>query len=262
MGWQDVTPSDAVEAADWIPGRLNGFAKNVGSIVPKGFEAYARIFHPGTERPGEHEAPTVEVRWAEVAARSGKIAHAEMQFHAIAPPPIDRWYGLEPAVFEPRRGILSPGQAAALVELLSQHTATPTACWLCLWEGYGYNTAMWMTAVRASREHRPPPPHELQPPSAAQFGELLKRRKRVSLPGRDYLLFEGPVAQAQGWQDGPNLWWPQDRAWCVASEIDFPYTYVGGSKALIDDILGHPDLEALPATVDDGVNANSDKINS
>jgi hypothetical protein len=48
----------------------------------------------------------------------------------------------------------------------------------------------------------------------------------------------------------------------VGSEIDFPYTYVGGSKALIDDLLRHPDLEALPATVEDGVNANSDKINS
>jgi hypothetical protein len=48
----------------------------------------------------------------------------------------------------------------------------------------------------------------------------------------------------------------------VASEIDFPYTYVGGSNELIKDILQHPDLEALPASVEDGVNANSDKINS
>jgi len=263
MGWQDVTPSDAVEAADWIPGRLNPFAKNVGSIVPKGFEAYARIFHPGTERPSEREAPTVEVRWAEAAARSGKIAHPEMQFHAIAPPPIERWFGLEPAVFEPRNGILSPGQAGALVELLSKHTATPNACWLCLWEGYGYNTALSLSAVWLSTEDAPPPSHPPQRPAgAAQFGELLEHRKRVQLPGRGYLLFKGSVAQAQGWEDGPNLWWPEDRAWCVASEIDFPYTYVGGSKALVDDILEHPDLEALPAAVEDGINANSDKINS
>ena len=236
MAWQDVTPSDTVAAAEWIPGRLNPFAKNVGSIVPKGFEAYARIFHPGTERASEREAPTVEVRWAEVAARSGRIAHPEMQFHAITPPPIERSYGLEPAVFEPRIGILSRGQVGALINLLSKRTATPNACWLCLWAGYGYGNAVW--------------------------AELYAHATRVRLPGRDYLLFKGSVAQAQGWEDGPNLWWPEDRAWCVASEIDFPYTYVGGSKALIDDILRHPDLEALPATVEDGVNANSDKINS
>jgi hypothetical protein len=91
---------------------------------------------------------------------------------------------------------------------------------------------------------------------------LYARAKRVRLPYRDYILFKGSVAHAQGWEDGPNLWWPEDRAWCVASEIDFPYTYVGGPKALIADILAHPDLEALPATVEDGINATSDTINS
>jgi hypothetical protein len=259
MGWQDVTPSDAVEAADWIPGRLNGFAKNVGSIVPTGFEAYARIFHHAT---GGAQYPGVEVRWSEVAAWAGRTVHPEMQFHAITAPLPGRTSGPLPWTYEPRLGVLSVQQARALVDVLTPRTTTPNACWLCLWEGYGYNTAVWMTAARASREHRPPPPQELQPPGAAQFGELLKRRKRVGLPGRDYLLFKGSIAQAQGWEDGPNLWWPDDRAWCVASEIDFPYTYVAGSKALIDDILRHPGLEALPATVEDGINANSDTINS
>src|SRR5712692_10563859 len=35
----------------------------------------------------------------------------------------------------------------------------------------------------------------------------------------------------------------------MASEIDFPYTYVGGTSELLDEILQHPALEALPATV-------------
>jgi hypothetical protein len=70
------------------------------------------------------------------------------------------------------------------------------------------------------------------------------------------------VAQAAGWVDGPNLWWPDDRSWCVASEIDFPYTYVGGPTKLIEEILAHPLLEALPATVDQGITADSDSVNS
>jgi hypothetical protein len=257
-----VTPSDAVEAADWIPGRLHPFAKDVGSVVPTGFEAYARIFHPASS-PGRLEpsgtiVPGVELRWSEVAARSGKTVHPEMQFHAIAPQPDNPANGL---VYEPRLGVLSKGQLSALVDVLSSHTTTSDACCLCLWEGYGYSTAVWMafSSSGESRDDPPPPPPQIGPP---HFAELYERAKRVRLPGRDYILFKGSVAQAQGWDDGPNLWWPEDRAWCVASEIDFPYTYVGGSNELIDRILRHPALEALPATVHDGISYTSDTINS
>jgi hypothetical protein len=82
------------------------------------------------------------------------------------------------------------------------------------------------------------------------------------MPGRDYLLFTGSVDQGEGWQDGPNLWWPDDRSWCVASEIDLPHTYVGGSTKLIEQILAHPLLEALPATLHQGITADSDSVNS
>jgi hypothetical protein len=70
------------------------------------------------------------------------------------------------------------------------------------------------------------------------------------------------LAKAVGWEDGPNLWWPDDHAWCVASEIDFPYTYVGGSQELIDAILEDPAIESLRATDRDGISYSSDKINS
>jgi hypothetical protein len=49
----------------------------------------------------------------------------------------------------------------------------------------------------------------------------------------------------------PNLWWPDDRAWCVASEIDLAWTYVGGTEALINDILANSQLEAQLASPDD-----------
>jgi hypothetical protein len=31
--------------------------------------------------------------------------------------------------------------------------------------------------------------------------------------------------------------WPDDRAWCVAAEIDLAWTYVGASVTLINDVL-------------------------
>jgi hypothetical protein len=75
-------------------------------------------------------------------------------------------------------------------------------------------------------------------------------------------LFAGAVNQAAGWQDGPSIWWPDDRAWCVASEIDLPYTYVGGSTELIGKILQHAALEALPSDLSEGITFDSDKVNA
>jgi len=60
----------------------------------------------------------------------------------------------------------------------------------------------------------------------------------------------GSASQGAGWEDGPNLWWPDDRAWCVASEIDLDETFVGGTRTLIDDILAREDLGARATTID------------
>jgi hypothetical protein len=41
-----------------------------------------------------------------------------------------------------------------------------------------------------------------------------------------------------------NLWWPADHAWCVASEIDFQWSYVGGPRSCIDAILKDSRIES------------------
>ncbi|MDQ6878918.1 MAG: hypothetical protein M3082_14755 [Candidatus Dormibacteraeota bacterium] len=264
MTWQTLTPSDAVEVADWIGERLHPFAKDVGSVVPPGLPAYARIFHPASR--SRHWQPE-DVRWSEVAAWSGRTVHPEMQFHAIAVPATpSRIVGSSPWNAEPRLGVLSNPQCRALVGLLARFTTTPADCWFCLWEGYGYLTGS-VRAFSSGKQGPSPAGSKRQPrwrPHLRFPRPIGNRpdRKRVRLPGRDYLLFRGPVAKAEGWEDGPNLWWPEDRAWCVASEIDFPYTYVAGSQELIDAILKDPAIESLPATDTDGINYSSDRINS
>jgi hypothetical protein len=72
----------------------------------------------------------------------------------------------------------------------------------------------------------------------------------------NYALFVGPLAGVPSLIDAqdnhsPNLWWPDDRAWCVATEIDLAWTYVGGPGALVTDVLANPRLEAQPASPDD-----------
>ena len=85
----------------------------------------------------------------------------------------------------------------------------------------------------------------MHPPLRQRNAPLLR------LPAREYLLYQGRPDQVAGWMDGPNLWWPADRAWCVASEIDLPWTYVGGSKTLIAEVLGDPELIAQPLSLDE-----------
>ena len=57
----DLTP------AKWIAERLHPFAQDAGSVIPPGFDAYARIFHPAMRRVGQTEVP---VTWREIGRAS------------------------------------------------------------------------------------------------------------------------------------------------------------------------------------------------
>ncbi len=91
--------------------------------------------------------------------------------------------------------------------------------------------------------------------------EFLPRRVEgaatFELPWRTYELFEGPIEGATCFRtsrfQSPNLWWPQDRSWCVASEIDLPWTYIAGPRELVGDVLAATRLEALVASPDDPI---------
>ncbi len=153
-------------------------------------------------------------------------------------------------------GLLEHRGATTLAEILSKYASRPSACWFCLWDGYGYlhpGGTAWMVAAR-------PPFARLQ--RTFRLAQLrwsrprmstFRDQPRVKLPYRDYLLFSGAVSDGAGWDDGPNLWWPDDRTWCVASEIDLDDTFVGGTSALISDLLAEPVLNAVPATPEEAL---------
>ena len=99
----------------------------------------------------------------------------------------------------------------------------------------------------------------------------VRNAARVNLPYRDYLLFEGPLDAATelGWMmpggsfvpQSPNLFWPHDHAWCVASEIDLFCTLVAGSNALAENLTADSRLEVWRVFPDDPVSADSDDQN-
>ena len=59
----------------------------------------------------------------------------------------------------------------------------------------------------------------------------------------------------------PNLWWPDDHAWCVATEIDFNTTYIACDQATRDEILALPDIEAFAIDPASGITTTSDLQN-
>jgi hypothetical protein len=233
--------SSAIDQARWIAERLGPFAEGVTSVVPAGFDAYARILHPA-EEPGSGQRL---VRWREVAAWSGVTLRPDAQFHTVALPATKPktpapWRGQGP-----RRGRLYLPDAGALAEILRGFTTTPDECFFGLWAGYGFAGTPFVS------EGSPPAAPLPDPiPDAVRGGPL------IELPNREYLLYEGPVeaitaTASLGHGQTANLAWPADHAWCLASEIDLAWTYVGGSEPLVERLLADERIEALPADADD-----------
>ena len=184
------------------------------------------------------------VRWAEVFAWSGVALDPGAQFHTIALPSRHPagpapWRGQGPA-----QGRLYLPDAEALADILARFTTTAGDCWFCLWDGYD------LAAVPATSAGAPPTVALADPVPAE-----VRRGPRVKLPGRDYLLYAGPVeaitAYGPGRAQTANLAWPVDRAWFVASEVDLAWTYLAGSEALVEAVLADYRIEALPAGPDD-----------
>ena len=217
-----------VSPGRWIKDRLHPFAAHdAGSVIPEGFEAYARVFHPALNDDNP-------VTWHEIAEANGRTVHPEMQFGNIAgtwsrrSPRPDLWTSA------PREGTLTLGLARALIAVLRSHTTTPDRCWFAVWEGWG---------------------------------GLAPGTSRFEHPNRRYFLAEGAVEDAASsvFEPGPfqsaSMWWPDDRAWFVSTEVDLAYTYMAGRRACIGEVLAHPGIEALRARPTDGITYASDALN-
>jgi len=81
---------------------------------------------------------------------------------------------------------------------------------------------------------------------------------RLHLPDREYLLFEaglddlGQMVIRSGLSCGghePALFWPEDRAWFVATEFDLVVTLVGGTHALVGDLVADQRLSVAQSCV-------------
>jgi hypothetical protein len=88
----------------------------------------------------------------------------------------------------------------------------------------------------------------------------------LEIPNRRLLLFTGPITAVatslcESYFQSPSIWWPDDRTWCVETEVDGMSTYVGGASECIAELVAHNDLEAMTVEPSDGVMWASDQLN-
>ncbi len=226
------SPGGSDPLVEWLRERLRAPQDNVtSSVIPSGFEAYVRILHPVQEGHGE---PLV--RWADVARWSGVALVPSIQWWEVALPEVTPDAAPPWRSQGPREGSLSHADTIEMVDVLSRRSSE--LCLFGVWEGYGGGVAV-------------------EGPDAQLLPHRVEEALTFELPWRSYELFEGPVEGAMCFHtsrhQSPNLWWPQDRSWCVASEIDLPWTYVAGSRELVSDVLASTRLEALEASPDDPI---------
>ena len=277
-----MEPIDA-ERGSWLRPLLDTGGQDL-NVVPRGFPAYARVFHPARrDRPtGEEGGP---VTWAEAARVFGKIMHPLAQYQRLIGPEVGQLQEVLDSngwrYSEPDQGNLAVDILGAVVEILCRHTTTPDDGVAAVWEGWG--------GLTGSAGYRPLTAIRGRLPALGIIGRLMAahhsesgllsakamKTSRLSLPGRDHFLFAAaPQAFADAtwihdtpwnrdphWPQSPSLLWPEDRAWVMVTEVDFDSTIVAGSEDLVAELIADPRIEALQINEAADLTSDGDRVN-
>ncbi len=191
-----------------------------------------------------------EVPWAEVAAGNRRVVHPAMEWASITGHFSYRYNDQQSPLWDeaPAHGSLPYRQAVRLAADLANFTATPERCWFAIWEGFG------------------------------DLPAGIGNPPKLPMPHRDMILLAGPLTAVPDTSFGyqwyetvaehrpeayrsPSLWWPDDRTWCVATDVDLDTSYLGGSQACVDALVGDDELEVLEVTANQLVTVDADTIN-
>jgi hypothetical protein len=210
----NLTHIPDLRPTQWLRSSMTTFARSVASAVPGHFEAYARVFHPYLD---ERNGLRGVCSWRELAARAQVDIESRLIYEKV-----ERFV---PWSAHASRGTLPSGLISPLIEHLKLATTTPDDCWFAEWEGFGGSIV----------------PGSLGP--------------KLDLPARRYHVFAGPIEGAHSnfasvWfaHQSPNLWWPADHAWCVATDVDDHWSYIGGARSCIDSLLADSQFETIEIT--------------
>jgi hypothetical protein len=207
--------------AAWIGSHLHPESFRVDMTVPECFEAYARIFYPIVGETIYRDGRPVDTE---------RITWTEMALRkGRTPHALMELETIAPG--EPVYDCFADEQLDALVPILARHTNS-TSGWFLLWDGFG---------------DIDPRPFRDQP--------------KVDHRWRSYHLMRGPLAAYTEIANPPSYYWPEDRAWCVTTDIDDAWAYVGGTSSLIDETTSKPALDAYRTAPSNPARSGMDLLN-
>lgn len=171
---------------------------------------------------------------------------------------------------DPDEGSFPQVLADALAEVLGGH-ASGGPVWCGVWAGFGYSQGRHVLAGR-DREWCLFTGHtDMIAKSYRDLGKtapfifasapLTSQMESVVRAQTAEMMAASERDDALEFRQSPNLIWPDDRSWCVATDIDQDTTYVGGSSRLVDDLVRCDSLEVHEVRADDGITEDSDRIN-
>lgn len=200
---EHVTSPLSTEPAEWVGPACRRPFGTVGGLVPNGFTSYVRLFPPDSA--------------------------------------LDDWWAAYRDLY------------AVVADVGARHTATPEAAWFAVWDGYGFYAGetrmyVWQEPTgwrqrRALRAERARMRREDERRNAATRSAL-ERVPLVHRTHRSYHLVGGAVsAMTRMTEPGsperwlrPDLSWPEDRRWFVATDVDFWSLYVGGDEEFVAEL--------------------------
>ncbi|WP_435199072.1 hypothetical protein [Janibacter sp. GS2] len=285
-----------VERGAWLRDRAGGWAR-VGGAAGTGFEAYARILHPVpatledlsvTDEWGMH--PVLQESqwpWSAVARRVGRTMHPLVQWNRVTRD-VDDGTSFEDGwrVHQTTEGFFDLGLLATLTGHLADATSTPEDVVAAIWNGWGElghhgwayyreegsGLQGWWAQRRAQREAEAERRVALSP----EVERMAKAGPFLEWPARDLVLFATSLPELAdptwperagigvlpgGGDISPQLIWPADHSWVVASEIDWDSTIVAGSRSLVEAVIADETFEAFEVDEDADLTYEGDTIN-
>jgi len=188
-----------------------------------------------------------------------------MQWDALT----NRWpSGSEQLFGPPLKGRMVPREFAALCRTIMAHEVDPANEWrFAFWIGWA-----WSAPLRGSRRDKAMHLHQeaMAEETSIRFSDGELHLPLLELDDREYRVIVAPPQASLEFSvsDGPwgalstpSMLWSSKHEWCVATEVDFDSTLVGGPTSLISEILASDELEVWGVGPGDSLASDGDLLN-
>lgn len=210
---------EAVEEEHVLPWTLDevpeGEWAGVAGILPSGYDAYLRVFHPFTPEDFDHDwlvVPETRRSWRSMGAAAGVVIGPTTTLSSLRPA-----FAADPLGTGPwsiGEGVLDLATATELYETLSADGPGP----FCFEFG--------LAAIIGTDDHR------------------VRLFRSSTLEGWRSAVEQVRAAGSLG-IISPEAVWPDDLRWIAFTDYDLTSTYVAADRATADRLLAHPTLEVV-----------------